>query len=199
MLVRLYSVAAAGVNAADSSRGFAQPSSRSRLWLNVPISETLRERGRVLLEDPLSEVARKERRTLLAVATAGYLVTKTGLVPTQIQTLGITFTASEQKTLLSVFALVVVYFVVAFILYAATDALAWAWAIYIAKRQLWEEVETGMAARASGEPTSPRPEHPRFLYRNLIPVVAFLRGLWDFAVPVAIGIYVAYLLLRAQP
>jgi hypothetical protein len=187
MLVRLYSVAAAGVNAADSSRGFAQPSSRSRLWLNVPISETLRERGRVLLEDPLSEVARKERRTLLAVATAGYLVTKTGLVPTQIQTLGITFTASEQKTLLSVF------------LYAATDALAWAWAIYIAKRQLWEEVETGMAARASGEPTSPRPEHPRFLYRNLIPVVAFLRGLWDFAVPVAIGIYVAYLLLRAQP
>jgi cytochrome c-type biogenesis protein CcmH/NrfG len=95
----------------------------------VAVPDTLRERGAVLLRDHLSEVARKERRALLAASTAGYIVVKTGLVPSKIEALGITFSGTEQGALLAVFGLVVAYFTVSFVLYAATDALALAWDI----------------------------------------------------------------------
>jgi len=99
----------------------------------VPVPDTLRERGAVLLKDPLSDVTRRERRALLGVAAAGYAVTKTGLVPSKIEALGIEFSPKEQGALLAVFAFVVIYFVVTFVLYAATDALALSWSVYIAK------------------------------------------------------------------
>jgi hypothetical protein len=170
----------------------------------VPVPDTLRERGEVLLRDPLSDIARKERRALLAVATIGYIVVRTGLVPEKIEALGVTFSAKEQGAVLAVFGLVVIYFTVTFVLYAATDALALAWHIHLAKRQLYDEVQAELAAehsRAGEQPVEgrriwPNIVEPRFGYKCTIPVVALLRGIWDFVVPVVIGVVAAVLLLR---
>src|SRR5437870_1539440 len=53
-----------------------------------------------LLRDPLSEVNRKERRSLLGVSAIAILIGKTGLVPTKIENLGITFTEPGRAALL---------------------------------------------------------------------------------------------------
>jgi hypothetical protein len=172
----------------------------------VTIPDSRRERGAVLLRDPLSEVARKERRALLLVSAAGYVVVKTGLVPSKIEALGITFSAKEQGALLTVFALVVMYFVVTFVLYAAIDALAFAWAIFLAKQQLADEVDEVVAARvrrAEAPVAEPAPRPPfvkrgRFKFRRVTLYVALLRDLWDFVFPVVAGVVVVVLLLRAR-
>jgi hypothetical protein len=43
----------------------------------------------------------------------------------------------------------------------------------------------------------PKIVEPRFGYRFIIPVVAALRGIWDFVLPVVVGVVVAVLLFRA--
>jgi hypothetical protein len=78
-----------------------------------------------LLKDPLSEVTRKERLYLLASSILGIIIVKTGLIPTRITTLGITFEKANQDSLVFVLGLVVLYFLVTFLVYAAGDFAAW--------------------------------------------------------------------------
>ncbi len=59
----------------------------------------------------------------------------TGLVPTEITTLGVKFAEADQRSLLRILALVIAYFLAAFIIYAASDFLAW-WRLFL---QLWGE------------------------------------------------------------
>jgi hypothetical protein len=78
-----------------------------------------------ILSDPLSDVTRKERLYLLAVSIIGIAIVKTGLIPTEISTLGVKFEEANQKTLLFVFALVALYFLAAFLIYAVADFYTW--------------------------------------------------------------------------
>ena len=80
--------------------------------------------GEVLLQDPLQPVTRKERLYLLAVSTVGLFIEYTGLVPTKVSALGIEFGKTNQNALLYVLALIILYFLVAFILYATADFFA---------------------------------------------------------------------------
>jgi hypothetical protein len=66
------------------------------------------------IRDPLSEVTRKERRLLLGVSVLGLAMVKIGLVPQKISALGVEFSSVNQKTLLYLIALIVVYFFVCF-------------------------------------------------------------------------------------
>jgi hypothetical protein len=77
------------------------------------------------LRDPLSAVTRKERLYLLAVSSVNITIVFTGLVPSQIAALGITFAQADRQSLLFILALVNAYFLSAFILYAWSDYLAW--------------------------------------------------------------------------
>jgi hypothetical protein len=78
-----------------------------------------------ILGDPLSEVTRGERKTLLLVSAIGIVMERTGLIPTKITTFGIEFSEADRTLLLRLFALVVAYFLVAFVVYGSADALAW--------------------------------------------------------------------------
>ncbi|MGE5693339.1 MAG: hypothetical protein ACM3YF_06120 [Candidatus Zixiibacteriota bacterium] len=79
----------------------------------------------LLVGDPLREVTRKERRALLGFCAIAIVVVKTGLIPNKIVALGIEFSSADQKSLLVVLALVVLYFLVAFLIYAFSDFMAW--------------------------------------------------------------------------
>jgi len=79
----------------------------------------------VALKDPLSEVTRRERRALLALSTLCYVIARVGLVPTKISALGIDFNHSDQKTLFRILAGILVYLIVAFVIYASADFIAW--------------------------------------------------------------------------
>jgi hypothetical protein len=78
------------------------------------------------LTNPLSQETRKERVYLLAMSAIGITIVFTGLIPTEITTLGIKFAEADRKSLLFIFAFVVGYFLVAFASYALSDYLAWA-------------------------------------------------------------------------
>jgi len=73
------------------------------------------------LADPLSAITRSERRNLLFASIAGILLAKAGLVPTQIAAFGIVLSVPEQSTFLVIVALIVLYFLGAFIVYGLAD------------------------------------------------------------------------------
>ena len=78
-----------------------------------------------LLRDALSEVARKERRSLLGISLFGITLKISGMVPSKIPSLGIEFQLANQQALLLIVASIILYFIVAFIIYAASDYLSW--------------------------------------------------------------------------
>lgn len=79
--------------------------------------------AKFLLSDPLSKETRVERKTLLAFSAIGIVVVKTGLIPSKIVALGIEFSATDKAMFLKALACVIVYFVVAFLIYAWSDYL----------------------------------------------------------------------------
>jgi hypothetical protein len=155
-----------------------------------------RERGQASLRDPLSEVTRKERRTLLGTSVVAIAIAETDLVPTEISTLGIKFSATEQTALLGVLTAVVGYFVGAFLLYAVTDFIAWRWAAHIAHVALQKEEAARILELERTTTLQPAFSPPRFMYRRIVWPVAVLRAFLDFALPIGVGVVAIVQLLR---
>src|SRR6267142_5712600 len=84
----------------------------------TPTSDEIR------VSDPLSPVTRSERRTLLAVSAIGIIIVKAGFVPTKISALGIEFSETNQVILVRTIAAVILYFLIAFVIYGITDFTA---------------------------------------------------------------------------
>ena len=156
----------------------------------------------VLLQDPLSEVTRKERKMLLGASILGVALVKTGLVPTKISALGVEFEKANQQALLGIVALVALYFLAAFVIYAAADFLAWRRAIrsYLVDRvrermerekhippQLIEEEEAKIAQRVRGA----------WIVFALSGPVSYVRAFFEFVVPCVVGTYAVLLLFSA--
>jgi len=79
----------------------------------------------IFLRDFLTELTRRERRVLLAVCAIGITIAKTGLVPSRISTLGIEFSGANQQTMLTIIAALVFYFLLEFVINAASDYVIW--------------------------------------------------------------------------
>lgn len=75
--------------------------------------------------DPLSDVTRKERRMLLGLCVLGIALVKVPLVPEKVSALGLDFTLANQQVFLQLYALVLGYFLLAFLIYGLTDYTAW--------------------------------------------------------------------------
>ncbi len=171
------------------------------------LDDDLRERGGVLLRDPLTETTRKERRALLGVSTVALAVALTGFVPEKIENFGITLTPGRRGALLWLMASVVVYFLSAFVAYAATDALAWRWEYHLAMQKLARETHDEamrMVAMGLGEDDFDKNDPEifrleRFRYRGAVGPVVVVRAVLDFAFPIVVGVAgVAALLIAAR-
>lgn len=75
--------------------------------------------------DPLTETTRKERTALLGLSMLGIALVKIPLVPEKLAFLGIEFVAVQQENFVKLYALVIIYYLVAFCIYAFTDYVAW--------------------------------------------------------------------------
>ena len=75
--------------------------------------------------DPLSETTRKERTALLGLSILGVALVKVPLVPEKFAVFGVDFAKVNQSTFVSLYALVIGYYLVAFAIYAVTDYIAW--------------------------------------------------------------------------
>jgi hypothetical protein len=149
----------------------------------------------------LTEVTRKERRLLLGISAIGIVIVKTGLVPSKISALGIDFGETDQQALLTCLGAVVVYFFASFIIYAASDLAAWRMAfhksIYDVKLRSSAESEEEQQRRDHVLQGKIRKGYLRWL--RVTGPMSFVRAVFEFGVPVIIGIYAIVLLLTASP
>jgi hypothetical protein len=158
------------------------------------------------LQDALSSVTRKERQLLLGISLLGITLVKTGLVPSKISGLGIEFQSADKQALLSIVALVIGYFLVAFISYAASDFVAWKLSI---SKQAIEKAIAVYEKDLLGffpQPGTIDEEIEKYkgemynkirLYFKLITPTSIFRAFFDFGLPIAIGCYALFLLIRA--
>ena len=77
------------------------------------------------LREPITDTTRKIRRELLISSTIGIVVVHAGLVPTRIDALGIELTPSNQAFFRYVIAGIVLYLTATFLIYVASEIIAW--------------------------------------------------------------------------
>jgi len=181
----------------------------------------------VRLGDPLSELTRRERKMLLAVSGIGVVVAKTGLIPTQIESLGLTFSSDDQSVIARCLAVLIGYFLLIFIVYGWSDYLRWRVSLQQAMRDV--EIDEIRRARSErrAEPVAPAsrfvgvdPEliriqaaasHARQLtpiltrfgratrwMRLATPTTMVVRGAVEFVLPVPVAIYAVWCVLAAK-
>lgn len=87
------------------------------------------------LYDPLSDVTRGERKLLLLVSLMSLALTWADLIPTRIESLGIEVSPANRDALIALLGLTLLYFLVAFSVYASADYARWRVARSLAQRQ----------------------------------------------------------------
>jgi hypothetical protein len=86
------------------------------------------------LRDPLGDTARKERRSLLVTALVTIVLGGGGrAVPTKLSVAGLDIALSDNRTLMAFLAVVLVYFTIAFAIYAWSDYSLWYYGLRQAK------------------------------------------------------------------
>jgi hypothetical protein len=173
---------------------------------------------RIRITDPLSDETRKIRKALLGISAASIAIVHMGLLPTKISALGIDFSASDRNALLVVLTLIVGYFLIAFIIYAFADFVAWRLnrsstayeiessdyekarqSILQGKRELTKEEEEELQMINTSEGNIWRGAYIKddMWAAKVVPPVSVVRALFDFIVPVPIAIYAIIILIWA--
>lgn len=103
------------------------PAERALLDADRLNSERWRELAALtaLRADVLSEEARKQRRNLLAAGTVAVIVTWLDLVPREISALGVRLEADDRQSFRWALMMVLGFFLVSFLVHAATDVTTW--------------------------------------------------------------------------
>lgn len=83
----------------------------------------------ILALDPLGEAARKERKALLVTSLIALAMATAGLVPSEINFLGIKMSLIKQPAIFWLIVAVVIYFLISFVVYAIPDFFKW-WTRY---------------------------------------------------------------------
>jgi hypothetical protein len=159
------------------------------------------------LQDALSSVTRKERQFLLGISLLGIALVKTGLIPSKISGLGIEFQSANPQALLSIVACVILYFLVAFIIYAASDYVVWKLSIssQVHEKELDEYNDElhGYYGPQTGSPEEALEEYRHKLrkkilrYFKMIKPISIFRAFFDLGLPIIIGGYALFILIRA--
>ena len=160
--------------------------------------------------DPLGEVTRRERKALLGMAMLGLALVKVPLVPAKFAAFGIEFSELNRQNFASMYALVVTYFLIAFVVYAFSDFVAWQrsevirYAAYV-QAQLKEPSLSPSRSSSpllgeSGKPLHPAIPDPSPAYRGFASwasavAASRLRAVFEFVVPVVFAAYVLCQLL----
>jgi hypothetical protein len=149
------------------------------------------------LKDPLSEVTRNERKALIAASGIVIAISKTGLIPTKISALGIEFGSSDQNALLFVLQLIIIYFIVAFIIYSLSD--------YTLYREILHNSICDYVVRQSENKLDKNVERDLGILENMHRSwwrvswpIPFIRGFFEFIVPLLIAFYALYSLGLAK-
>jgi hypothetical protein len=174
----------------------------------------------VSLRDPLTEVTRRERRSLLVASVLSIAFIRGGFVPSKISSFGIEFTQTDPRSLLILLSFVVLYFLLGFLLYAASDLISWRIALVASFRGALDEAyERPGEPRAHKKSDGDDNSHAEFdkellqIYVNnwtreinrnmgiisLSKPVSISRGLFEFLLPPGVAAYAIYALWSGIP
>lgn len=177
--------------------------------------------------DPLSEVTRRERRSLLGVSALSIAMSITHLIPTKISALGVEFPPTEQGLFLLVVAGVVIFYLLAFIVYAWADYINWKTELHMWRvqnqpplpddeheeeyefrsgqdrlHQLYSEGDIPGAERFENELIYSRVkkelESQYQFQKKKIPAASKLRAIFEFIVPIVIAVVAIGILLTTE-
>lgn len=147
------------------------------------------------LTDPLSEVTRKERRMLLGLSILGVFFIQAGAIPSKISALGINLETSDQRAFLYLMSTILVYFTIAFFIYAMSDFIVWRRIIekeYIdAYREYMHERENypnnHFAVELDAEAQNAHKKN--IIWNKLAKPMSVSRAIFEFLLPLIVGIY----------
>jgi len=161
--------------------------------------ENLRD-PRSQIRDPLSDVTRRQRKGLLLASLLSYVIVKLGIKPDRITAIGFEFDIEHINSLSTVLALVVGYFLVTFISYAASDFIDW----QLNRKEADKELKANIDLKAkSDEETNLIDEEYRIndnpveqgkLEKSAKPV-SYFRVFIEFVVPIACALVTLYLII----
>jgi len=138
----------------------------------------------IRLKDALAPETRSARKALLAASFVGVAVAKVGIVPTKLSTLGLEFEKFHQKGFVLLIAILSVYFLASFFVYALSDFLGWK----RSKRQL--EVSFWHASMQPSWYSVAK----IYSLSTFSSIVVWLRCLIDFFFPIFAAAYAIYIL-----
>jgi hypothetical protein len=151
------------------------------------------------LGDSLSPLSRAERRNLLLASFIGFLIATAGLVPAKISAFEIELNIPEKIAFTNATALIILYFLLAFITYALSDFLVWRKKYQDYKEQVeiasrnWTQED--QFAHDELHETLP---NIAWLYK-FSPFAASIRNLFDYLLPIIFASYSMYVLLTFKP
>ena len=158
--------------------------------------------------DPLSEVTRRERKALLLASLVAFAISVGGLVPTEIQALGIKLPQAERDTILILVSLSILYLLAGFLIYSLTDLRSRNLAIALGSHKISSDLAAEMStaperirALIGSEDIKHLTAHPEFKrfssiseeikLASRIRIYGTLRVVFDLYVPVLVGLVAA--------
>jgi hypothetical protein len=173
----------------------------------LPVNRALYALGKlsivdVNLNDPLSEVTRKERKVLLGLSMVSLFFSQAGILPSKISALGIELKTTDQNTILYLMSACLIYFIFAFFLYAMSDFMIWKKAItreYLSqfRRIVIDEYSQGPdnPIDCDVESEAARLSKKNKVWETLCKPVSIARALFEFLLPIIVGLYAAIIML----
>ena len=155
--------------------------------------------------DPLSEVTRRERKVLLLASLMAFAISVGGLVPTEIEALGITLSQTQRDAMLVLVSLSILYLLAGFWIYSLADLRSRNVAIALGRQKISpdlaaemstarERVKTIISSKDFKHLTSD-PEIKRYFsisddlkIANRVRTVGTLRVAFDLYLPVLVGL-----------
>lgn len=156
----------------------------------------------IRLVDPLSEVTRKERRMLLGLSMLGIFFVKAGILPSKISALGIELATNDQGAFLYLTSLVLLYFTVAFFIYAMSDFIVWKKSIseaYISEYKKYMIVRDSYpqsASEAEIEDEEKQAYKRNEIWVSLTKPMSISRAIFEFVLPLIVGSYSMFIMVQ---
>lgn len=156
--------------------------------------------------DPLSETTRKERTALLGLSMLGVALVTVPLVPEKFALLSIEFAKVQQDMFVSLYAVIVAYYLIAFCIYAFTDYVAWRrkevitrheYEFQLNERKAERKINLDELLEGAKESKSVQVRSRTICYTGFSSYgialrAAQIRAAFEFILPIAFAIYALY-------
>lgn len=145
------------------------------------------------ISDPLSEVTRKQRRSLMAISLLSFVVVQLGIIPEEITAIGFKFSMAEGNTTFLVLTLLIIYFIIAFVIYSASDFVTWRLQIQEATKKFKDGIENPPSENFNYKYSEYVSDFELGILEKSTKPISYIRASIEFLLPVLFAIYTLWI------